>query len=128
MVFHNLRIRIGIFPGWNHGTFRSRNRNSGSCLYTFFCMIKEPGITARTAKKARHMRVQIVFRVLVTESPLSRYPMIKIPELCPFLSFTAVASSDEDHTSEKAMFSPSEIVKLRYFTVSSTSFGVTNIL
>ena len=74
------------------------------------------------------MRVQIVFRVLVTESPLSRYPMIKIPELCPFLSFAAVASSDEDHTSEKAIFSPSEIVRLRYFTVSSTSFGVTNIL
>ncbi len=30
--------------------------------------------------------------------------------------------------SDNAIFSPSEIVKLRYFTVSSMSFGVTNIV
>ena len=67
------------------------------------------------------MRVQIVFRVLVTESPLFKVSYDKNSGIMP-------VPVTQDHTSEKAIFSPSEIVKLRYFTVSSTSFGVTNML
>ena len=44
----------------------------------------------------------------------------------PLMVFYDLSSSIR--LSEKARFSPSEMVKLKYRTVSSTSFGVTNMV
>ena len=55
------------------------------------------------------------------ESPLDiRHPR------SPLMVFYDLSSSIR--LSEKARFSPSEMVKLKYRTVSSTSFGVTNMV
>ena len=121
MVFHNLRIRIGVFPLEITGSFPLKKSKQRQLPVHIFLQDKRTRHHCQHSKKSQtHESTDRL------PGPCHRITSFKVsydknPGIMP-------VPVTQNHTSEKAIFSPSEIVKLRYFTVSSTSFGVTNML